>query len=125
MAEKQIATYERVYAVVQQIPNGKVATYGQVASIVGNCTARMAGYAMAATPADYDVPWHRVINAQGKISPRARSENTALQQQLLEEEGVRFSASNRVDFKQVRWEGPSIEWMIDNGYEPAPSWRED
>ena len=64
-AEQQ-RLYERIYLVVRQIPPGKVATYGQVAQITGNCTARMVGYAMAACPDD--VPWQRVINAQGKVS---------------------------------------------------------
>lgn len=68
-----IPTYERIYEVVRLIPPGRVATYGQVASIVGNCTARMVGYAMAALPPGSDVPWQRVINAQGKISLRADS----------------------------------------------------
>ncbi len=60
--------YHRIYLVVRQIPRGKVATYGQIAVIVGGCTARMVGYALSATPQQSDVPWQRVINAQGKIS---------------------------------------------------------
>lgn len=118
-------TYERVYAIVRVIPAGKVATYGQVASIVGNCTARMVGYALAALPAGYDVPWHRVINAQGKVSPRDHSESTALQRQLLEDEGIRFNAAGKVDFRQVRWKGPALDWLLANGFEPGPSWRCD
>lgn len=118
-------TYERVYEVVRAIPAGKVATYGQVASIVGHCTARMVGYALAALPQGYDdVPWQRVINAQGKVSPRARSESTALQRELLEREGVRFTKADRVDFRQVRWDGPSTEWLLDHGFDPAASWRD-
>ena len=62
--------YGRIYAVVHHIPPGQVATYGQIARMVGRCTARAVGYAMAALPCDTDVPWHRVINSQGKISPR-------------------------------------------------------
>ena len=62
--------YERIYAVVHHIPPGQVATYGQIARMVGRCTARAVGYAMAALPCDTDVPWHRVINSQDKISPR-------------------------------------------------------
>lgn len=125
MSADSSPTYERIYRIVAEIPSGKVATYGQVASFVGNCTARMVGYAMAATPNDRGIPWQRVINAQGKISPRARSESTALQRTLLEEEGVSFSQSGRVDFKQVRWEGPSVHWLLENGYDPTPSWREE
>ena len=117
--------YERIYEIVARIPAGNVATYGQVARMAGIPKgARQVGYAMAALPSDYDVPWHRVINAQGKVSPRARSESTALQRKLLEEEGVQFSPSHRVDFKVVRWEGPDIEWLVQNDFDPAPSWRE-
>ncbi len=119
-------TYERIYAVVRQIPPGKVAAYGQIASIVGGCTARRVGYAMAAlTSRHEDVPWHRVINAQGKISLRADSAGAALQHRLLEEEGVRFDASGKVDFRQVRWSGPPLDWLLEHGYNPEPSWRDD
>lgn len=118
-------TYERVYAVVRQIPPGQVATYGQIAGIVGNCTARMAGHAMSALSVEDDVPWQRVINAQGKISPRGNDLSALRQQELLEEEGVVFSASGRVDFKQVRWDGPDFDWLVENGFDPEPSWTEE
>ncbi|RIK39934.1 MAG: cysteine methyltransferase [Chloroflexi bacterium] len=120
-----IPTYERIYEVVRLIPPGRVATYGQVASIVGNCTARMVGYAMAALPPGSDVPWQRVINAQGKISLRADSAGNARQRQLLEEEGISFDAQGRVNLRQVRWRGPQLDWLLEQGYDPAPSWREE
>jgi methylated-DNA-protein-cysteine methyltransferase-like protein len=95
--------YERIYAVVRQIPPGKVASYGQIAGIVGGCTPRMVGYAMAATPDGSDIPWQRVINAQGKISPHGYGFGSAMQRALLEEEGVKFDANDRIDFKQFGW----------------------
>ena len=95
--------YERIYLVVRQIPAGKVAAYGQIAQIAGDCTARMVGYAMAACPDD--VPWQRVINAQGKISLR---QNADEQRQLLEAEGVVFDERERVDLKVFGWDGPFI-----------------
>lgn len=98
--------YERIYAVVRQIPPGKVATYGQIAAIVGSCTARMVGYALAALPFDTDVPWQRVINRLGKVSPRSGGAGSALQRQLLETEGVHFDHEGRVDFTKVGWNGP-------------------
>jgi methylated-DNA-protein-cysteine methyltransferase-like protein len=115
-------TYARVYAVVRQIPPGRVATYGQIAAIVGNCTARMVGYALASLPNESDVPWQRVINAQGKISPRGDNLGAAVQQDLLEEEGVVFSPERKVRLKTYRWAGPSLEWLLENGYDPTPSW---
>ena len=117
--------YERIYEVVRQIPSGKVATYGQVASIVGDCTARMAGYAMAATPLGSDVPWQRVINAQGKISPRGDRLGSEEQRLRLEEEGVHFDANGRVDWAAVRWGGPGVEWLVEHGFDPAVSWTEE
>ena len=118
------STYERVYTVVGETPIGKVATYGQIASIVGNCTARMVGYALASLPVEYEIPWHRVINAQGKVSPRAHRDSTALQRELLEHEGIQFNASGKVNLRQVRWDGPALDWLLSNGFDPAPSWRD-
>ncbi|MCC6458466.1 MAG: MGMT family protein [Caldilineaceae bacterium] len=114
-------TQERIYLVVRQIPPGKVSTYGDIAAIVGDCTARMVGYAMAA--ARGDLPWHRVINAQGKISPRGDGGGEELQRARLEDEGIHFS-DGKVDLKRVRWLGPSVEWKIANGFAPDPTWRE-
>jgi methylated-DNA-protein-cysteine methyltransferase-like protein len=116
-------TYERIYAIVGQIPPGRVATYGQVAALVGSCTARMVGYAMAALPADSGVPWQRVINRQGKISPRGGGDSALHQRELLEAEGVQFDEAGQVDFAQVGWSGPDWEWLELNGFYPAsPPW---
>ncbi|NJN83375.1 MAG: cysteine methyltransferase [Caldilineaceae bacterium] len=119
-AEKP-STYARIYLVVRQIPAGRVANYGQIAAIVGGCTPRMVGYAMAAAMED-DVPWQRVINAQGKISLRADSGGALEQRQRLEDEGVRFDADGRVDFRRFRWGGPEVAWLIEHGFDPATSW---
>lgn len=112
--------YERIYAIVRQIPPGKVATYGQIAVMVGSCTARMVGYAMAALRYDTDVPWQRVINRQGKISPRSSGVGGVYQCQLLEAEGVSFALKGRVDFVQNGWAGPDWEWLEANGFYPLP-----
>ncbi len=116
---KDAPVYERIYAVVRQIPRGQVATYGQVAAIVGGCTARMVGYAMAALLED-DVPWQRVINRQGQVSLRSSGHGSALQRQLLEAEGVKFDAAERVDFSQVGWPGPDWAWLEQHSFYPAP-----
>lgn len=98
--------YDHIYRVVRLIPPGKVASYGQVARIVGGCTARMVGYAMAASGPEHQVPWQRVINSQGKISPHGYGYGSAMQRQLLEDEGVTFDAQDRVDFDRFGWNGP-------------------
>src|SRR5512147_2049030 len=104
--QKQVPLYELIYNIVRQIPPGQVATYGQIAGIVGRCSARMVGYAMAALRSgDYpDVPWQRVINRQGKISildPIGKYH----QRELLEKEGVIFNKEDRIDFKEYGWLG--------------------
>ncbi len=96
--------YQRIYAVVRRIPEGRVATYGQVAAEAGlPGHARQVGYAMHAL-SDDSVPWHRVINAQGRVSPRAEPGWEGFQRHLLEEEGVEFNDRGIVDLKRFRWE---------------------
>jgi len=96
---------DRVYAVVRRIPPGRVATYGHVARLAAPCTARMVGFALAGMPKDSDVPWQRVINRMGKISPHGAGFGSAMQRALLEEEGVEFDTEGRVDLDKVGWEG--------------------
>jgi methylated-DNA-protein-cysteine methyltransferase-like protein len=85
------ATYQRIYAVVRRIGRGRVATYGQVARLAGlPGQARLVGYALAALPDGSDVPWHRVVNARGTVSPRADGAWDAVQRALLEAERVVF-----------------------------------
>jgi methylated-DNA-protein-cysteine methyltransferase-like protein len=87
---------------VKGIPRGRVATYGQVADAAGlGGHARLVGYAMSALEDDR-VPWHRVVNAQGGISPRDPA-CVRRQRQLLEAEGIRFDPRGRIDLKRYRW----------------------
>jgi methylated-DNA-protein-cysteine methyltransferase related protein len=99
------STRERIYAQVRKIPCGKVATYGQIASLAGlEGQARQVGYAMAAVPSSSTIPWHRVINAQGRVSMRSEGPGgSIIQQQLLEREGVVFNAGARVVLARFRW----------------------
>jgi methylated-DNA-protein-cysteine methyltransferase-like protein len=103
---QNITRYEQIYEAVRRIPPGKVATYGQIAKIVGRCTARMVGYAMAALPWGVEVPWQRVINHKGEISARSRGDGVLRQRRLLQKEGIRFDRKGRVNLKKVRWAGP-------------------
>lgn len=112
--------YERIYALVERIPPGQVATYGQLAALEGHSTPRMAGYAMAAVPGGRDIPWQRVINAGGRVSERRGGGGTARQRALLEAEGVLFTRGGRVDFDLHGWPGPELEWLERHGYFPAP-----
>ena len=97
--------YQRVYAVVRRIPRGRVATYGQVAMLAGlPGHARFVGYALAALPASSGVAWQRVVNAQGRISPRGGgSECEALQRAMLRREGVRFGRAGAITLAVFQW----------------------
>ena len=108
--------YARIYAVVRQIPQGCVATYGQVAALAGMPgQARQVGYALHALPDDEAVPWHRVINAQGQVSARAEPFEESIQRQLLEREGLRFDASGRTDLERYRWKPRSVRVALPRG----------
>lgn len=100
---KSPTVYERVYALIRKIPRGKVTSYGRIAREIEGCTARMVGYALAALPWESNVPWQRVINHQGKVSPRNSGHGSWAQRELLEAEGVVFDAHGRVDFQKHGW----------------------
>jgi methylated-DNA-protein-cysteine methyltransferase-like protein len=97
--------YQRIYEVVRRVPRGRVATYGQVAALAGLAGhARQVGYALHALDEDHDLPWQRVINARGEVSPRSEPGWEGLQRRMLEDEGVRFDDRGRVDLDRYRWE---------------------
>ena len=96
--------YREIYAVVARIPCGRVATYGQVARLAGiPGKARLVGYALSMLT-DKAIPWHRVINAKGEVSPRSGG-NPAdeLQRLLLEGEGVEFDGRGRISLDRFQW----------------------
>ncbi len=101
-----MSNYQRIYAVVRRIPQGRIATYGQVAAIAGlPGQARQVGYALHNLSVDTAVPWHRVINAKGKVSRRSNPGWETEQQLRLEDEGVTFDSHGRADVKNLRWHG--------------------
>ncbi|MFM2431845.1 MAG: hypothetical protein RLZZ511_3058 [Cyanobacteriota bacterium] len=102
--------YNRIYAIVQQIPAGQVATYGQIADLAGYPHApRLAGYALFRVAPDADIPWHRVINAKGEVSTSVfRQGSDDLQRVLLEGEGVVFDANDRVNLAKYRWQPETV-----------------
>lgn len=104
-ADESGSRWQRFYAIVGKIPEGCVATYGQIAELAGlEGYARQVGYALAAlSEARADgVPWHRVINAKGEVSPRTASSGHRIQRKLLEAEGIEFH-QERVNLNQCRW----------------------
>ncbi len=90
---------------IRQIPRGRVATYGLIASLAGfPRNARQVGAVLKKLPPDTAVPWHRVVNSQGQISLRASSvESKKTQRELLENEGVKFSSHASISLKDFIW----------------------
>ena len=95
--------HDRIFEMVEAIPSGKVATYGQIGKLVGGCSGRMVGFALASLrfAGGRKVPWQRVINRSGKIS--LTGQDAALQRALLEEESVRFDLDGAVDLDDFGW----------------------
>lgn len=99
---------QRVYAVVAQIPWGRLATYGQVAELIGTWgCARQVGWALKRLPLPSDLPWHRVVNAQGRISLSVSREGSDwMQVELLRKEGIPVDDQGRLPLASHRWLTP-------------------
>jgi methylated-DNA-protein-cysteine methyltransferase related protein len=101
--------FEDVYAVVKQVPVGRVTTYGAIAQYLSlRAGARMVGWAMNGCHARPDVPAHRVVNRVGTLSGKHFFGSTTRMQELLEAEGVQVEKDTVVDFKTRLWE-PGLE----------------
>ncbi len=95
--------FQRVYEIVARIPRGKVVTYGQIAAALGDPRqARTVGWALRSTPEWLDIPWHRVVNSSGGISPRHSIGGLNTQRKLFEDEGVVFNEDGRLDLERYR-----------------------
>jgi methylated-DNA-protein-cysteine methyltransferase-like protein len=111
MEEEEPRLYDLIYAIVRQIPCGKVASYGQISRIAGRCSAQMVGFALAslATVKRDDqlesVPWQRVVNSKGRISPHGYGMGSNIQRQLLEDEGIEFDIEGNIDLSRFGWDG--------------------
>lgn len=106
MAKHSDELAQQILAVVDLIPQGQVASYGQVARLAGLPQhARLVGYVLKHLDAGADLPWHRVISSQGKISLGKLDDGGAnVQQQKLLEEGVAVIAG-KIDLKKYQWKG--------------------
>lgn len=114
----------QVYLIVQQVPAGRVSTYGQIAAMIpppagveppeyARIRARWVGRAMRHSPDG--IPWQRVINSQGRISLPAGSRPAAIQRLRLETEGVTFGRNGIVDLDKFGWGGPDPLWAEEHG----------
>jgi methylated-DNA-protein-cysteine methyltransferase-like protein len=108
--------FEQVHIVVRCIPTGKVASYGQIARMLGQPHgARTVGWAMRGLPEGSGVPWHRVLNAAGRVSISDPG-GAARQRRLLEIEGVIFEPDGRIDLNRFGWEGmpwPEVQALLE------------
>ena len=94
----QNSVFERIYNVVKRIPQGKVATYGQVAMVAGNPRwARVVGYALHCNPDPENIPCYRVVNREGRVSPAFVFGGQNVQIEMLKADGVRFLDETHVD----------------------------
>ena len=101
--EEKENVFNKIYYVVKEIPKGKVATYGQIASLAGNKRwARVVGYALHANPEPGIIPCHRVVNRYGEVSRAFAFGGENRQIELLESEGVAFT-DGRVDLERYQW----------------------
>ena len=101
---EQGSLFERIREEIRCIPAGCVATYGQIARRLGMPRgARTVGWALHNVHEDHEVPWHRVVNAQGRSSLPAGA-GAELQRALLEDEGVAFEAGGRIDMDRFGWD---------------------
>ncbi len=96
---------ESVIKILKKIPKGKVATYGQIAALAGSPrAARQVVRILHSSSEKYNLPWHRVINSQGKISLKP-NQGYEIQKALLSKEKVKFSLSEQIDLKKYQWTG--------------------
>lgn len=101
-----MSVFSKIYDVVQKIPKGRVATYGQVAMLAGNPHwSRVVGYALHANPKPIVIPCHRVVNRHGKTSSAFAFGGEDVQKRLLEQEGIVFEPDGTVDLKKYGWDG--------------------
>ncbi|MCX7553434.1 MGMT family protein [Marinicella sp. S1101] len=96
----------RIIELIAAIPAGQVATYGQIAAMAGNHrAARQVSRVLHTCTSKYQLPWHRVIGAAGKISIPKDQPGYTKQKKKLEEEGVLFGLGDTIDLNQYRWSG--------------------
>ncbi len=99
-------TFDKIYEQVRRIPRGKVATYGQIATLAGNPHwSQIVGYALHSNPAPGVIPCHRVVSRFGGTAAAFAFGGGDRQRELLEEEGVVFRADGTVDLARCLWDG--------------------
>jgi len=110
-----VADQSDVYRLIDEVPEGQLASYGMIASLLPGFTARMVGRALGQLPAGSASPWHRILNSTGAIPPRS----SAIDQRLrLEKEGISFRVNGKAIMREHIWDGPSSLWIESVGADP-------
>ena len=105
MQKETLNFFDKVYEVAQQIPYGRVTSYGAIANYLGAArSARMVGYAMNGSHLRTDIPAHRVVNRNGLLTGKHHFDGTNLMQQLLESEGIKVKNNQIQDFDKMFWD---------------------
>lgn len=103
MTNQNSKLFNRIYQIVKKIPEGRVATYGQIAEIIGTKDARKVGFALHANK-DLNTPCHRVVNKDGRLAPNFAFDGEKEQRRRLEVEGISFIDDNHVDLNVSLWQ---------------------
>jgi methylated-DNA-protein-cysteine methyltransferase-like protein len=102
---KVVGFFQKVYEVVSKIPSGKVATYGQIAALLGESrSARIVGWAMKAAPEELKLPCHRVVNKLGELAPNYAFGDKTVQRTILKSEGITFLRNGKINMKKHLWQ---------------------
>lgn len=105
MTKKEMNFYDKVYQIVQQIPYGRVTSYGAIAKYIGAPqSARMVGWAMNNAHGLEDVPAHRVVNRNGLLTGKHHFPGTNTMQRMLESEGLKIKENQILNFKDYFWD---------------------
>lgn len=102
--------YDPIYALIREVPQGEVASYGMIASLVTGAGPRQVARAMRFAPRD--IKWYRIITSSGAMADHSGAEE---QRRQLRKEGVTFRKSGAVDWSKHRWRGPSQKWIEKSG----------
>jgi methylated-DNA-protein-cysteine methyltransferase-like protein len=114
----RIARMHRIWDTISDIPRGQVASYGRIAEVAGIPRgARQVGYALRHLPDNHHVPWHRVIQASGKIAFESGTPQFEEQKKRLLQEGVAVT-SGRIDMQKYRWQ-PDLDELL---WKPSAAW---
>ncbi|MEM8799099.1 MAG: MGMT family protein [Pseudomonadota bacterium] len=109
--------HQVVFELIAMIPNGYVASYAQIARFAGLSNPRQVGQLLKKEGFDGEIPWHRVVRADGMIAERP-GQAPAVQYRRLLAEGVAISNAGRVDMASHQWAGPDPDWRLAHGSDP-------